>query len=450
MGLARRRQLLIAEIALVLIAAVSAAVLFVNLVSPHRVIVALFIAGVTFTASLLVLIGLWLEPDRVRASQSNAVLTLASDTLEAMSDEGFYESGSQEICELMLPATSAVAVAVTDTERILGYAGRDSEFNVVGSPIHTQATRNVIADGQVRILHTREEIGLPESSTIRAAIIAPLVVGGETIGALKFFYPSARRLSETQESIALGFAELLSTQAAARALEEQRKLATSMELKVLQSQINPHFLFNTINTIAALIRTDPYQARGLLREFAVFYRSTLENSSDLITLERELDQTKRYVGFEIARFGEERLQFYVQVEERLLGCYVPAFMVQPLVENAVRHGMPSEGTLHITCTAHESGGDLTIVVADDGVGMSEGVHAGLNQGSSSEGLGIALRNIQERVRAYYGNESRMSIESEEGKGCTVTLFLRGGCVEGGVKHLGIAGEEAAHLRESST
>ena len=92
------------------------------------------------------------------------------------------------------------------------------------------------------------------------------------------------------------------------ALEEQTKLATSMELKMLQSQINPHFLFNTINTIASFIRTDPNKARTLLREFAVFYRRTLEDAADLILLDREIEQTQRYFTFEVARFGEDRLE----------------------------------------------------------------------------------------------------------------------------------------------
>ena len=427
MALSRSNKYRIAESVLLAVAAISAAVLIVNLVDPNRVILALFFGGLAFTGSLLALISIWISPDRIRASQSNAMLTLASDTFEAMGEDSTHEEGFQEICELMLPATSAIAVSITDTEKILGYAGRDADQNSLGSPIRTKATHEVITDGQMRVLNTQEEIGLESTSAIHAAIIAPLTVGGETVGALKFYYPSERRINETQESIARGFAELLSTQASARALEEQRKLATSMELKVLQSQINPHFLFNTINTIASFIRTDPDQARNLLREFAVFYRSTLENAADLITLERELEQTERYLGFEIARFGDDRLQFSVDIEPGSEECLIPAFMVQPLAENAVRHAMPSEGTLHISCTARRNGPDLTVVVADDGVGMTEEARDGLLQGDTSDGLGIAMRNIQERVRGYFGSDSDMIVESELGKGTRVTLYLTGAC-----------------------
>lgn len=428
MALTRTQKYRTLEIGLLIVAALSAALLVINLVSPRRYMWVLFLAGLLFTASLLALFRIWFNPDRVRASQSNAMLNLASNTLSAIGAYGLSSSSAQKICEYMLPATSAMAVAITDTEKILGYAGRDQKVHQAGEPIRTTATRAVLADGHMRVLQTQEEIGFPSESSVRAAIIAPLRVGDETIGTLKFYYPSARRLTETEESIATGFAELISTQVSAHALEDQRKLATSMELKVLQSQINPHFLFNTINTIASLVRTDPDQARELLRDFASFYRRTLEDASDLVPLQREVEQTERYLRFELARFGEERIQLTCNIDKKIAECLVPAFMIQPLVENAVRHAMPSVGTLHISCSAHREGADLTIVVADDGIGMSEAASSQLLQGENSEGLGMALRNIQERIRGYYGPESFMEVKSKEGQGTSILLFLKGSCL----------------------
>ena len=176
----------------------------------------------------------------------------------------------------------------------------------MGSDIRTQATHDTIADGSIRVLYCSEDIGFPQdATTIQAAIVVPITVGNAIEGTLKFYYRSAKKITETQKSIAQGFGRLLSTQMAATEMERQRKLATSMELKMLQSQINPHFLFNTINTIASLIRTDPTKARTLLRDFAVFYRRTLEDSSDRIMLSREIEQTMRYFAREYDPENEE-------------------------------------------------------------------------------------------------------------------------------------------------
>ena len=291
-------------------------------------------------------------------------------------------------------------MAITDKDQILGYSGFEEDSNPAGTDIRTHATHATIADGKMRVLFTAEDIGFPSgASTIRAAIIVPLVVGPRVEGTLKFYYRRANHISETQKSIAEGFGQLLSTQMAAAALEEQTKLATSMELKALQSQINPHFLFNTINTIASLIRTNPEKARMLLREFAVFYRRTLEDSADLILFAREIEQTLRYFAFEIARFGEDRVAMEVDIEPEVEDMLIPPFLIQPLVENAVRHAMPSEGKLTISIIGRVEGEDVIVSVADDGVGMSEHARQNILHPESSTGMGIAVKNVHDRMRA---------------------------------------------------
>lgn len=417
------------EMMLLILDVLSGSILLAFLFNPPQSHVLLVIPCVVFTACLVLTIRLWMDPDRIRASQSDAMLDLASHTLYAMA-EGLNANSAQKVCEALLPATASDAVAITDSQVILGYAGADKNKNPIGSPIRTVATHQAIETGEVRVIYHADEIGFPSgSSVINAGIIVPLIVSDNVVGTLKFYYTHPRKLTATQQSIATGFGELISSQIAAWNFRDQKKLATSMELKALQSQINPHFLFNTINTISSFIRTDPARARVLLREFATFYRRTLEDSSDLIPLYREVDQTSRYLQFEIARFGEERLQLSTEVPEDLAELLVPAFMVQPLVENSVKHAMPSKGALHITIRAYKVGeDDLAIDVADDGVGMSEEQRSTIKKSEKSEGLGIAVRNINDRMKGYYGPESHMHVESEEGKGTTITLLLKHGCV----------------------
>lgn len=387
----------------------------------------LTISGALFTMFLLITIALMLDPDHIRARQSMSVLDLASDTLAAMQG-GFDSTSAQKVCEILLPASSASAVALTNAEHVLGYCGAgDEQLGQLGGPIRTAGTKRTIADGETRVLTTSDEVGLPVPvRSITAAIIVPLKVGSSIRGTLKFYYPTARRINETQISVAEGFAQLLSTQIAAMELEDQKKLATSMELKALQSQINPHFLFNIINTMASLVRTDPDKARIMLREFAVFYRQTLENSSDLIPLSREIEQTVRYLSLEQARFGEDRLAVTTDVDEDMRAMLVPAFMIQPLVENSVKHAMPAEGKLTISIVGEIKGNDLYLYVGDDGVGMSDEALANIMEPSSETGLGIAVKNVNDRLTGYYGDGSSMHIESELGKGTQVTLFLCNG------------------------
>ncbi len=419
----------ISEVVLLIVAAIAGGVLIgYNFRTADSNIVQ-FGAGAAFTLSLILVIRMWLDPDQVRARQSDTMLGLASKTFYAIRS-GLNAKNAQKVCDILLPATDAIAVAITDSKVILGYAGVDKDLNITGEPIRTSSTMQVIEDGQIRVLYTADEIGFPvERGKINAAIITPLLVSDEPVGTLKFYYPKASKVTETQQSIARGFSDLISTQIAASALEEQKKLATSMELKALQYQINPHFLFNTINTISSFIRTDPAKARVLLREFATFYRRALEDSKDMIALAREVDQTARYLQFEIARFGEDRLALTVDVPEDLAELSVPAFMIQPLVENSVRHAMPSTGCLHITISAtRENDDDLAISVADDGVGMNEEALAKIKSpGASSDNLGIAVKNINDRIHGFYGPDSHMFIESTEGVGTKTTLYLEHGC-----------------------
>ena len=423
MNLRSHRSRVVFVVILAVFAVVSGAVLVWMAFDAESPIALNLATGVAFTVAVVGIIWVFVDPDTHAARQSDELLKLASYMTDC-AKEGLTYEAAQRICEALLPATSAIAIALTDREVVLGYAGYNAENNQSGHKIRTTATRETLEDGKPRILHRTDDIGLPMSSArINGAVIQPLYIGSNIVGTMKFYYRSGGQITQTQESIAHGLAALLSTQMAAAALDEQKKLTTSMELKALQAQINPHFLFNTINTIASLCRTDPDRARILLREFAVFYRSTLEDASDLIPLERELKQVQRYFMFEVARFGEDRLQLDVNVDDDLLRMYVPSFMIQPLVENAVKHAMRAEGKLTVTITGEIQAENIVVVVADDGVGMSEETIATMMNKVSTTGLGIAVKNVQDRISGYFGPESRMQVTSDEGVGTSVSITL---------------------------
>lgn len=409
------------ELIALVIAALAAMVMVWTLATGDASVPIMVASGSILTLSVLLLLWMALNPESIRARQSDAMLQLASSTLDVMR-EGLTPLAAHQICKMLLPNTAAVAVAITDRETILAYEGFQETDNPSGADIRTQATHETIADGNMRVLHTADDIGFPSDiSGIQAAIIVPLEVGDNVVGTLKFYYRKPKHITETQQSIAMGFGRLLSTQIAAIELDNQKKLATSMELKMLQSQINPHFLFNTINTIASLIRTDPMKARTLLRDFAIFYRRTLEDSSERIMLSREIEQTMRYFSFEIARFGEERLAMWIATAENVQDMMVPPFIIQPIVENAVRHAMPAEGQLLITINAEVCGNDIIVEVTDDGVGMSEETCRNIMAPQSSTGMGIAIKNVYDRMKGFFGQRACMDVESKLGEGTKVTL-----------------------------
>jgi two-component system sensor histidine kinase LytS len=364
------------------------------------------------------------RPDHVRALQSDRMLSIANHTTSFLRS-GLNPEIAEEVCRIVLRETEAASVAITDLNQVLGFAGVGEDHHRVGGPIITRATHEALDTDEPQILHSKEEIGCPDPKCrLRAAIVVPLQKRGEPVGTLKFYYTSDGYLNETQLAMAEGLAALLSTQLELSELDRQTELATEMELKALQAQINPHFLFNTINTIAAFIRTDPMEARRLLRQFGTFYRRTLENSEDLVTLADELEFVNSYVELEHARFGD-RLELLVDVDERAMSMPMPSFMLQPLVENAVGHGMRGDGsTLHVTIGGRYEQGALVLTVRDDGVGIPAAKLPTVLDIGAGKGLGIALRNVRDRLRGHFGADSEFRIESTEGEGTTIRLAIR--------------------------
>jgi two-component system, LytTR family, sensor histidine kinase LytS len=383
------------------------------------------LGGIIAVALSLVLARFMTRPDHVRALQSHKILEVANAAISYLR-LGLTPESAQAVCGIVLAETEAAAVAITDATDVLGFAGVGEDHHEVGGPIITRATRESLEHNEPRVLATKEEIGCPRKDCrLNAAIVVPLEMRGQPVGTLKFYYTTPRLLNETQIAMAEGLAQVLSTQLELAELERQTELATRMELKALQAQINPHFLFNTINTIAALIRTDPARARELLREFAAFYRRTLERGDELIPLELELEQTRRYLMFELARFGD-RVVFDEKIDTALQQLLVPAFIVQPLVENAIAHGMRPDAPLTVTLTSSVCGNDTVCVsVRDDGVGIPAERVGHVLEAGSAKGLGIALKNVDDRLKGHFGPGSGVVVESVEGAGTTVTLVLAG-------------------------
>jgi two-component system sensor histidine kinase LytS len=415
------RRFTLVEIVLIAVT-VALAVIAIAAVLTRGYWIVFIVCAVIIAVVVFITITFSNDPDRLRARQSERMLKLAASTLTHMR-KGLNTESAGEVCKLLLPATSANAVAITDREVILGFAGAEKESHSIGSPIRTEATKTSILTAEMKVLTKKSEIGFPDDAiSFRAAIIVPLILREEVVGALKFYYRTANKIDETEQAVAYGLSTLLAMQLSIAELDYQRELAAQMELKALQAQIKPHFLFNTINTITSLIRTDPAQARILLREFATFYRRTLEASLDYISLEQELLQTLRYFGFEIARFGNERVILTSNIEQGLESIQVPAFIIQPLVENAVGHAMREDAPLHIHILACVLDERVVIEVKDDGIGMTKDTLVHMFD-PTSQHMGVALKNVDDRLRGYFGRGAHLAVQSELGVGTTVSMNI---------------------------
>ena len=200
-----------------------------------------------------------------------------------------------------------------------------------------------------------------------------------------------------------------------RKIEEQERLLVEARLAALTSQINPHFLFNTLNSVSSLIRTDPNQARIMVVRLSKVLRRLLRKHENFSSLSDELSFIEDYLSIEVVRFGD-KLRFEKDVAADTLDMLVPSMLLQPLVENSIKHGLSEKvegGAIRIT--ARRNGARLRLSVEDDGVGIPE---SKLNMLLDS---GIGVTNVNERLKVLFGSEYRMWVESQPGRGTRIEI-----------------------------
>jgi two-component system LytT family sensor kinase len=204
-------------------------------------------------------------------------------------------------------------------------------------------------------------------------------------------------------------------------LEEQERLLLHARMEALQNQINPHFLFNTLNSISSLVRLDPDTAREMISKLATILRRLLNTTDSFVPLREEVEFIDNYLDIEVVRFGEDKLRVVKELAPESLDVMVPAMLLQPLVENSIKHGLASKvegGSIHLRSRLSDSG--LVIEVEDDGVGMAA---TRTHEAGSARGSGIGMANVSERLQVLYGDTARMTIDSGEGKGTLVRIRL---------------------------
>lgn len=306
------------------------------------------------------------------------------------------------------------ALAVVSPDGVLAWDG-------IGEAHATRAAADAastLAEGGATVLGPGDP-GRPADERLRHAAVAPITSSGLVVGALVAYAaePSAALVRAVEE--VAGFA---STQLELGELDRSRARLMEAEVRALRAQISPHFVYNALTAIASFVRTDPERARDLLTEFADFTRYSFRRHGDFTTLAEELRSIDRYLTLERARFGD-RLRVTVRVAPEVLPVAVPFLCVQPLVENAVQHGLEGRaGPGTVTLVAEDAGAECHISVEDDGVGMDpEALRGTLSGETPSDSVG--LTNVDERLRAVYGDAYGLVVETAPGMGTRVSLRI---------------------------
>lgn len=349
-------------------------------------------------------------------------LQIANETLPFMR-RGLNEETAQKTAEIIKKISEVSAVAITDREKVLAYIGECSDHHKAGGPIITHSTMQAIATGELMIVKDKKGLNCPDKNcTLQAAVIAPLKCKGEVAGTVKLYQTNQGPLQPSVTKMALAVAQLLGMQMELAELDRQAQLVTIAELDALHAQINPHFLFNTLNAIISYSRSHPETARRLLIRLAAFFRQALKRQGHFNSLKEEIEYVNTYLVLEKARF-REKIRIKKDIDPALLKYQVPVLTLQPLVENAIKHGVqPKLGPGTVKITAHLDDGEMLFIIEDDGVGISPDRLPKVLLPGFGSGNGVGMSNVHERLKSLYGEEYGLKIESEVDKGTSV--FIR--------------------------
>ncbi|QYG89592.1 sensor histidine kinase [Bacillus atrophaeus] len=364
------------------------------------------------------------KEEQARALETHRVLMIADQTLPYFR-QGLNENSCKSVAAIIHKLTGTDAVSLTDNKKILAHVGAGTDHHIPSKSLITGLSKKVIKTGYIMKATSQEEIECTHAQCpLHAAIVLPLTSNGKTIGTLKMYFKSPAGLSQVEEELAEGLAMLFSTQLELGEAELQSKLLKDAEIKALQAQVNPHFLFNAINTISALCRTDVEKTRKLLLQLSVYFRSNLQGARQLlIPLSKELNHLHAYLSLEQARFPG-KYEIEIDIEDSLDQIEIPPFVLQVLVENALRHAfLKKQDRYKVEVQVLSAESSVYMKVKDNGRGIAEEIVTQLGNKPlpSKEGTGTALYNLNQRLVGLFGQQAALQITSGIDNGTEVSF-----------------------------
>jgi len=339
------------------------------------------------------------KSELIAGNQAKLALEIANKTLPYFRNT----ENLNEVCKIIANSLGARATVITDTKEII--AGFSTDKSVINrSNIRSNNTREVLKTGEVMLVIKDDEDEIIEdffyiSPHIKSCIILPLKEKNDVSGTLKIFFDTAEKITEKNRYLMIGLSHLISTQMEISKVENLISLLKYSELKALQSQINPHFLFNVLNTMTSLIRTNPEKAREVTIDLSNYLRYNLDNNLKSVELIKELNQIDTYIKIEKARFGE-KLNIIYDVDESLYNFQIPSLIIQPLVENSIKHGiLKKRDNGFVKIIVKKIDKDIEVAIEDDGVGIEQAVIDNLDKKIEEN---IGLKNVHQRLKLLYG------------------------------------------------
>jgi two-component system LytT family sensor kinase len=319
---------------------------------------------------------------------------------------GFRES-SQMIAQIIQQETNVSAVSITDTENILAFTGEGEDHHFPGELISNSDTKKAIADNQVIFVDGIEksyQCKIKNNCQLGSALVIPLQNSeNEVFGTIKLYESKSKLFRNINLALGKEIAQLLSKHFLVGDREQRKNLEAKEQLKLLQAQIKPHFLYNSLATIAAITPKQPDKARDLLLNLSDFFRMNLKTPGDTSTLREEYKHLKSYLEIEKARY-KDNLQVQINIPDELMDKKLPVFTLQPLVENAVEHGTSERVQVGIV--------SISVIEQDEGLLLTVEDNAGLYTQPDTDANGIGL-TLDKRIKLLYGINYGVSIECQE-------------------------------------
>ncbi|EPX1411718.1 LytS/YhcK type 5TM receptor domain-containing protein [Cronobacter sakazakii] len=336
------------------------------------------------------------EKEASAARQAKLALDIANKTLPLF--RHVNSESLRQVCDIIRRDINADAVAITNTEKVQAYVGVGEHNYQDNSDALSPTTQQALRHGKIIIKNNDEAHRTPE---IHSMLVIPLWEKGVVTGTLKIYYCHAHQITSSLQEMAIGLSQIISTQLEVSRAEQLREMANKAELRALQSKINPHFLFNALNAISSSIRLNPDTARQLIFNLSRYLRYNIElNDDEQIDIKKELYQIKDYIAIEQARFGDKLTVIYDIDDE--VNCRVASLLIQPLVENAIVHGIqPCRGKGVVTISIAQSGSRVRIAVRDTGHGIDPKIVEQLDTNEMPVNK-IGLVNVHHRVKLLYG------------------------------------------------